>query len=122
MANLVLFMLGIVITLVIVFVSYIVNENQSNSIANVVKEVEGVIDPCEAQYETCVHYCGGGTLSGLCKDACSVDRIGCVNSRNNNDNENINPVRVLDKNPGKLPNSCMVTPGISCENFKVTSY
>ena len=36
-----------------------------------------VIDPCERKYTNCVHDCGEGILSSICKEKCTYDRNSC---------------------------------------------
>jgi uncharacterized protein YceK len=35
------------------------------------------IDPCEREYTECVHECGEGILSSICKEKCTSDRTKC---------------------------------------------
>ena len=36
-----------------------------------------ILDPCERKYTSCVHDCGEGILSDLCKEKCTYDRNQC---------------------------------------------
>lgn|GEM_PF-3271305 len=40
-----------------------------------------VIDPCERNYTNCVHDCGEGILSGICKEKCTFDRNECQDNK-----------------------------------------
>lgn len=42
-----------------------------------------IIDPCERDYTNCVHDCGEGILSGICKEKCTYDRNSCQEGKNN---------------------------------------
>lgn len=35
------------------------------------------IDPCEREYTKCVHECGEGILSSICKEKCTYERNDC---------------------------------------------
>jgi hypothetical protein len=35
------------------------------------------VDPCEREYTECVHECGEGILSGICKEGCTYERSKC---------------------------------------------
>lgn len=39
------------------------------------------IDPCEREYSNCVHNCGEGILSSLCKQGCKWDRDKCKKNK-----------------------------------------
>ena len=38
------------------------------------------IDPCEREYTNCVHDCGEGILSSICKEKCTYNRNDCQES------------------------------------------
>ena len=40
-------------------------------------QMQNAINPCEQQYDSCVHNCGDGWGAGLCKSGCTSSRDRC---------------------------------------------
>jgi hypothetical protein len=64
------FMLILIIVILILFLTGNLNSHTGAA-------VKKYVDPCETKYKNCVHACGEGLLSGICKEKCTYDRRVC---------------------------------------------